>query len=99
VVPEKRWIVCQLITIESKGRGRGEVMCSSRPVLFVSHHAMSRAAQRLGMRTSEDMIDVAKAIWSSAVDLHTQKDFETWQVKAPEAGWRIGALIWLRGKG
>jgi hypothetical protein len=50
-IPEKPWIACHIVQIDSKG-------CSRKPelwagvILLITHHALSRAAQRLGVRAS-----------------------------------------------
>ena len=88
-VPERPWISCNVTAIESKGRGRNEVELSSRPILFITHHAMSRAAQRLDMRTSDHLLDAARAIWTAAEDLLIEKGGVDAWLDAPPQGWRV----------
>jgi hypothetical protein len=53
-MPQKPWIACQFTYIETKGRGRGLAEYTGGPLLLVTHHALSRAAQRFGIRTAHD---------------------------------------------
>jgi hypothetical protein len=50
-MPEKPWIALFITTISGRGH-----KIKSRPVLFVTHHALSRAAQRFGLRTQAHML-------------------------------------------
>jgi len=95
-IPEKPWIACNLSWLESPGGGRNMVEVKSRPVLFITHHAMSRVAQRLGMRTSKHLMAAARIIWNGCLDLLNEKadrnaDKDAW-FKAPPAGWRVPIL-------
>jgi hypothetical protein len=88
-IPEKPWISCNLSLLESPGGGRNVVEINSRPLLFITHHALSRGAQRLGMRTSAHMTEAARIIWNSCVKLLNDKgDIEQW-LDAPPQGWRV----------
>jgi hypothetical protein len=75
VIPEKPWIVVNLSMIESKGNGSDDVRLSVIPKLFVTHHVISRMAQRHGMRTVDDMIREAKAMWNTAAGLFNDEKF------------------------
>src|SRR5262245_19847654 len=44
-VPERPWIACHLCCLESFGRGREYRELSARPIVLISHHCLSRAAQ------------------------------------------------------
>jgi hypothetical protein len=87
-VPERPWISCNLTSLTSEGRGQNTVELSSRPVLFVTHHAMSRAAQRLGMRTTDQLITATEAILHGALELAVEKGLDEW-LNAPPQGWRV----------
>jgi hypothetical protein len=63
-IPEKPWIAYYLTRLESKGRGRGFEFASAS-ALLITHHALSRTAQRLGFRTSEHMLHAATLIWNA----------------------------------
>jgi hypothetical protein len=87
-IPEKPWIACYVTSFKSTGGGRHHFDLKSRPLLFISHHAMSRAAQRLDMRTSADLMADATAIWNSAVKLLNEKGLDA-ALQPPPAGWRV----------
>jgi hypothetical protein len=62
-IPEKPWISCNLTHLRSLGRGRETLEFRSFPVLVISHHAISRTAQRLGLRTrSTDALGRLRAV-------------------------------------
>jgi len=88
-IPQKPWIVCYLNVLRSKGGGRDERELKSRALLFITHHCLSRMAQRLGMRTPDDVTVATRVIWRAAVRLLREKDdIEAW-LAAPRAGWRV----------
>jgi hypothetical protein len=87
-VPQQPWIACNLTRVESEGRGRDIVSYESRPALFITHHAMSRVAQRFGARTIAHLMAAAELIWEGALDLLLAKQgFAAW-LDAREQGWR-----------
>jgi hypothetical protein len=88
-IPENPWIACNIGVLRSEGRGREKVSYRARPILFITHHALSRAAQRIGLRTPEDLILVVNIIWRAAFKLLAEKeDIEKW-LAAPPQGWRV----------
>jgi hypothetical protein len=88
-IPEKPWIACNIGVLRSEGAGRERVSYRTRPVLFITHHALSRAAQRIGLRTPDDLIFAVKIIWRAAFKLLAEKkDIEKW-FAAPPQGWRV----------
>jgi hypothetical protein len=88
-IPEQPQIACNLTAVESEGRGRDLVKITSRPMLLVTHHCLSRAAQRFGVRTSAHLVAVTTAIWNTAFDLLCEKaDIDAW-LAAPLEGWRV----------
>jgi len=86
-IPERPWIACNVIIIKSEGRGADRVTFRSKPMVLISHHAMSRTAQRLGMRTGEHMLKATHAIWTAALDVLHEKE-DDW-LNAPLEGWRV----------
>jgi hypothetical protein len=64
-IPSEPWIACWLSVLTSKGRG--EVDFKSAPILFITHHAFSRAAQRWEARTIDHMQAVIKTIWNGTI--------------------------------
>jgi len=87
VIPERPWIACHVTVIESKGNGRRGMDLISRPILFITHHALSRTAQRLGARTTDHLQISCVAIWSAAMTLANELGIDRW-LNAPAAGWR-----------
>jgi hypothetical protein len=53
-IPQKPWICTMLYVIRGEGQGRIS-HGSSSPVLFLTHHCLSRSAQRWGVRTVADL--------------------------------------------
>jgi hypothetical protein len=86
-IPERPWIAYHVNSLESKGNGKGEVELFSSPLLFVSHHALSRAAQRFGARTTEHLLTAALVIWNGTMDLMNEMGMEK-SLDAPPQGWR-----------
>jgi len=87
-IPEKPWIACNVTILSSPGRGRETLDCRSTPVILITHHAMSRTAQRLGLRTTEHLMVAARTIWNGAVKLLNDKENKAW-LDAPPQGWRV----------
>jgi hypothetical protein len=85
-IPEKPWIACQITSVQSKGRGRFEEC--SWPFLFVTHHVLSRAAQRFGLRTSKGIEDTVRTIWNAAMTLLDKIDKDAW-LSPPPWGHRL----------
>jgi len=88
-IPEKPWIACNLSMLESPGGGRNMVECNSRPILFITCHAMSRTAQRLGMRTSAHLMAAARIIWNGCIKMMNEKADEGAWLNPPPEGWRV----------
>jgi hypothetical protein len=73
-LPEKPWIALVSTVLKSKGNHNYDQ--EDRIVLLVTHHALSRLAQRCGARTIDEVYD---AVWTIAAQFIAQQ-FET---KAP----------------
>jgi hypothetical protein len=58
-IPEKPWLGCRLTRIKSKGRGCYEV--SRNTPLLITHHALSRLAQRSNAREAIDLVLAVRA--------------------------------------
>jgi hypothetical protein len=63
-IPMKPQIVFYVSLMESKGNYKTDV--TSYPMLFITHHAMSRAAQRLGMRDEAQLEEASVVIWNAS---------------------------------
>jgi len=88
-IPERPWIACILCQLESFGRGRKYRELSARPLVLITHHALSRAAQRLELRESAAIPIVAEAILDAAVQLLLEKKTIAAWLNAPAQGWRV----------
>ena len=86
-IPKLPWIVYYVTTVESKGKGSSEIKVSSSPLLFVTHHALSRIAQRFGARTTEHLLNASTVIWNAAMTLANEIGIKKW-LDAPRHGWR-----------
>jgi hypothetical protein len=60
-MPEKPWLACDHLIIISKGRGVYKYDLSTS--LFVTHHALSRLAQRLRVKHPLDFLICVNNIW------------------------------------
>jgi hypothetical protein len=68
-IPEKPWLAFHIFHVETRGRGRGFADIAEGPVLLITHHALSRTAQRFGMRTNDHMLAAARRILHATADL------------------------------
>jgi hypothetical protein len=74
-IPEKPWLACRVTHIESQGRGHYKVM---RPIpLLITHHSLSRLAQRSNAREAIDLVWAVNATWYAFLEA---------DIKAVEAG-------------
>jgi hypothetical protein len=86
--PRRPWLAHWVSVIESSGNGRCKLDFKAAPFVFVTHHALSRAAQRLGARTVDDLIAVANAIWGAADHLVDEMGIGE-VLEAPPGGWLV----------
>jgi hypothetical protein len=82
--PEKPWLFCHVNHVE--GRGTGMKMY---PLVFITHHCLSRAAQRLEARTVADLIATAKLIILGANKLVMKQGIQRLLDEAPPNGHRV----------
>jgi hypothetical protein len=88
-IPEKPWVACYITSIDSKGRGLTRMEdIHIAVVLFISHHVLSRAAQRSGLRTSEHLMDTVTMIWNAAAEFMNERGWETF-MNPPPAGHKV----------
>jgi hypothetical protein len=57
-------VACWTIVIDGRKRGPQAGM----PIVLISHHALSRAAQRWGARTVEDMLGVGVGFYPRTIE-------------------------------
>jgi hypothetical protein len=92
-IPPKPQIVCWLSSIKSEGRGRHKSHFRTAPFLFVTHHALSRTAQRLGVRTVADLEAVVARLSDTAMELNKKNlglsDDDGGWARVPPMGWRV----------
>ena len=86
-IPDKPWIACNYSRIRSEGRGRNKLETDSTALVFITHHALSRTAQRFGLRTADDMIEALQIIWNAAATIMNEKGYEE-VFNPPLEGWR-----------
>lgn len=90
-IPEKPWIACNISILTSKGRGRGTSF-KSGTLVWITHHVLSRAAQRLGVRTVEQMLVMVRVIFNEAMSFlckHKDDDYADVLAAIPPAGHRM----------
>jgi len=88
-IPDKPWISCNLSVLTSPGNGRDMIEVHARPILFISVHALSRMAQRFGMRTPKHLRVAIGIIYNACIKLiNDGKDEKAW-LNAPSEGWRV----------
>lgn len=85
-IPECPWLAGSLTNLKSLGRGRVEPL--SIVMVLVTHHALSRAAQRHGASKPEHLILVANSILLGVADFVLAKGWGP-ALQAPPQGWRV----------
>jgi hypothetical protein len=90
-IPDEPWIACWFTFLTSEGKGRGELKYKSAPILFITHHAFSRAAQRWEARTIDHMQNVIEKIWIGIFKHLASLDRSHWSnlPPSPPQGLRI----------
>lgn len=86
-IPARPWIAYYTTIIESSGNGRLDARLVSAPLLFVTHHALSRTAQRFGARTTDHLLNASTVIWNAAIMFASEIGIDKW-LGAPLQGWR-----------
>jgi hypothetical protein len=89
-LPEKPWLVCLANRLISEGRGRRRWELKAATVLFVTHHALSRAAQRCGVKTSQHLLAVTENIFLEVLEHRKQTEsWRQWLDTIPPEGLRL----------
>jgi hypothetical protein len=91
-LPERPQIIHSVARLESLGGYRRTL--DYAPLLIISHHVLSRTAQRHGLRTLNDMLDAIDALNRGIDDfIHDMSKkaghSEIWIMQTPPEGWRI----------
>jgi hypothetical protein len=84
-IPGDPWLAIWLLELQGLGNHRYDQR--SNPVLLVKPHALSRGAQRCGLRTIDDLFTLMTLAWNAMAKLVVGK--ETAAFEAPPAGWRV----------
>ena len=88
--PEKPWLVCHVNGLE--GRATGTKMA---PLVFVTHHCLSRAAQRLEVRTTADLVTTTELIIIAASKLVMKLGMQRILDEMPPDGYRVQVEVEL----
>jgi hypothetical protein len=85
-MPSKPWLAVFANHLKSDGRGAGRVHLKAAPAVLVTHHSLSRLAQRAGARTAGDLIDAMHGFLAAASEIITSAAPDD---APPAAGWRV----------
>ena len=83
--PEKPWLVCYASQLDGRDMRGTKV----HPFVFVTHHCLSRAAQRFNARTAADLITTTELIILGANKLVTKQGLQHALDKMPPGGHHI----------
>ena len=93
VIPDKPWLACVLKRMQSLGNGLMEMTIQSVTTLLVTHHALSRMAQRYEVRSVEDLLVVSQKMLNILLPWYNQVTEAEWnsvQGRVPPFnGWKI----------
>jgi hypothetical protein len=90
-LPPKPWLAVHVHRLLSDGRGRDAVRWELKPAMLVTHHALSRLAQRIGVRTTRDLLHAMVCFWDATTDLVTAGNGE--RPEAPPQGLRVPVKV------
>ena len=82
--PEKPWLACYANLLEGRGTHTKHSL-----LVLITHHVLSRAAQRFGDRTPDDLIKTAKIIAIAAGKLADKNGLQQAIDRVPPDGHRI----------
>jgi hypothetical protein len=88
IIPPRHWIAIWHVRIKSEGNGRESVRWRRGPLCFVSHHVLSRLAQRYDVRTVSDALQMVLTISGAVLKLVVDKGHPAW-LNPPPQGWRV----------
>jgi hypothetical protein len=88
-IPSKPWLVCNINRLESQGRGAMVIEGYSQHFVYITHHILSRAAQRLETRTIEHLIAMARVSIGAAMELCEKNGIEHILEECPPGGYRV----------
>jgi hypothetical protein len=85
-VPRRPW-VC-LWYVEVDGLGNHRVAWHRAPLAYISHHVLSRMAQRRGLRDLDDLFTAIARVAIAVMDLYQSKGVDA-TLAPPPSGWHI----------
>jgi hypothetical protein len=92
-LPAKPWLVGFVNVLTSLGRGREQRDFKSSPILFVTHHALSRVAQRFGATHSHHLLNLTTNIFNQLMDEQMERGkagtLRQWLDAVPPEGYRM----------
>jgi hypothetical protein len=88
--PEKPWLICHVNQLEGRGTG-----AKVHPLVFVTHHCLSRAAQRLDVRTVADLRVMTELIILAASKLVMKQGIQRALDEVPPDGHRVQVEVEL----
>src|SRR6516162_1109958 len=86
-LPERPGIAGCMLRIKGKGGGRYDE--ASMPVLVITHHALSRYAQRGGGRTAQDLEKMCNALWEKTMKISHETKLNSWEAFVNKGPYRI----------
>jgi hypothetical protein len=88
-IPERPQIMHWCAKLKGTGRARCRFSCV--PLLIISHHVLSRTAQRHGLRTLDDMFDAIETLnqWVIKFFRYMDTGVDSSLPQAPLEGWRV----------
>jgi hypothetical protein len=87
-IPDKPWLACNITELINPGKEQPPQIYSV-PVVFVTHHVLSRAAQRLGIRTLEELTETTGKITDQGLLFFGRELIKLDWSNLPSAGKRI----------
>jgi hypothetical protein len=85
-IPANPWLAVWLLHLIGLGRHRYDQR--SNPVLLMKPHALSRSAQRCGLRNIADLFELMTLAWNATAKLVQEKEAAAFE-DVPPAGWRV----------
>jgi hypothetical protein len=83
-IPPRPWLAIHLVSAIGTGKAHDPVQHRAMPVLFITHHVLSRSAQRAGARTVADLMAVVTSIEDAAVGSMGELGVDRWLDPPPE---------------
>jgi hypothetical protein len=102
-IPDKPWLAYHMNLLTSLGRGREQRKLKSSPILFITHHVLSRTAQRFGATHSQHLLNATLCIFNGMLEQVEQVEqaggLRQWLDAIPPEGLRlpvVNAIVVLK---